>query len=168
MSDGNEGTPDVGIDTNTTCPDNVFDELDAATSEQEIENAIKCLKRDKSPGVDQMLNEYLIEFKGFFLPILHSLFNCIFQSGIFPDAWSVAIIIPVFKKGDVQVDNFCLQYYLYKPVIDRYKKVICKVYRISAHNIMIWRLVDLIIPLETSVFVLSVVTMKLRTSSTSF
>lgn len=58
------------------------------------------LKPGKSHGEDGILNEYFIEFQDYFLPVLHKLFNCILNTGIFPSTWSSSIIVPVFKKGD--------------------------------------------------------------------
>lgn len=46
------------------------------------------------------MNKYFIEFQDYFLPVLHKLFNCILNTGIFPSTWSSSIIVPVFKKGD--------------------------------------------------------------------
>jgi hypothetical protein len=78
----------------------VFDELDKEITEKEIDEATGCLKRGKSHGLDYILNEYFIEFKEFFVPLLHIIFNRIFSSGFFPTQWSDAVIVPVFKKGD--------------------------------------------------------------------
>lgn len=87
---------DPPVDTGTT----VFEELDIEISEKEISDAIDNLKRDKSHGLDYILNEYFIEFKGILMPYLHSIFNRILSSGYFSTQWSDAVIVPVFKKDD--------------------------------------------------------------------
>lgn len=87
---------DPPVDTGTT----VFEELDIEISEKEISDAIDNLKRDKSHGLDYILNEYFIEFKGILMPYLHSIFNRILLSGYFSTQWSDAVIVPVFKKND--------------------------------------------------------------------
>ena len=48
-----------------------------------------------------ILNEYLIECKDILLPLLHKVFNLILDTGYFPTRWTKAVIIPVFKKGDI-------------------------------------------------------------------
>jgi hypothetical protein len=37
----------------------------------------------------------------YLIPILGKLFNNIINTGIYPELWVQSIIIPVFKKGDV-------------------------------------------------------------------
>jgi len=58
--------------------------------------AVNKLKSDKSHGIDGILNELLI---------LTKLFNIIFLSEFYPRAWSEAIIIPIYKKGDVNLPS---------------------------------------------------------------
>jgi hypothetical protein len=41
----------------------VFEELDKPFTENEIETCIKGLNRNKSPGVDNILNEYILDGK---------------------------------------------------------------------------------------------------------
>lgn len=60
---------DPPVDTGTT----VFEELDTEITVKEISDAIDNLKRDKSHGLDYILNEYFIEFKGILMPCLHLL-----------------------------------------------------------------------------------------------
>jgi hypothetical protein len=62
---------------------------------------IRDLKRDKSTEFDNLMNEYLITGKAYLIPILGKLFNNIINTGIDPELWVQSIIIPVFKKGDV-------------------------------------------------------------------
>lgn len=49
---------------------------------------------------DGLLNEYFLNCKDFFLPLLTDLFNKILFSGFFPSQWAVAVIKPIYKKGD--------------------------------------------------------------------
>ena len=46
-----------------------------------------------------------IEFQDLLLPVFYKLFNGILTSGIFPNSWSTAVLIPVFKKGDQRDPN---------------------------------------------------------------
>ena len=56
-------TPVCAILMTTYNEDTVFEELDSAISEKEILDSIDRLKRDKSHGIDLLINEYFINFK---------------------------------------------------------------------------------------------------------
>ena len=96
---------DNNIDRNNepNSEDNVFEELDVPFTEPELERGIRDLKRDKSTEFDNLMNEYLITGKAYLIPILGKLFNNIINTGKYPKLWVYiqSIIIPVFKKGDV-------------------------------------------------------------------
>ena len=84
-----------------------FHELNCDISEDEIKKAIIALKSGKSGGEDLILNEFFIHGREFLIPYLHKLFNFIFNVGIFPDAWSEGLLVPLHKKGSVTLpDNF--------------------------------------------------------------
>lgn len=83
----------------------VFEELDRSISTDEIKCAIKRLKREKAHGLDGLLNEYFIEAGDILLQALHTIFNNVFNSGCFPEEWSKAVMVPVFKKGDKNDPN---------------------------------------------------------------
>jgi hypothetical protein len=91
----------IDRDNEPNSEDNVFEELDVPFTEPELERGIRDLKRDKSTGFDNLMNEYLITGKAYLIPILEKLFNNIINTGIYPELWVQSIIIPVFKKGDV-------------------------------------------------------------------
>ena len=76
-------------------------ELDVPFIEPELERGIRDLKRDNYTGFDNLMNDYLITGKAYLIPILGKLFNNIINTGIYPELWIQSIIIPVFKKGDV-------------------------------------------------------------------
>ena len=59
---------DNGPDT-TYSMECVFEELDKPFTANEIETCIKGLNRNKSPGVDNILNEYILEEKTILIPI---------------------------------------------------------------------------------------------------
>ena len=67
----------------------------------EIRKCINNLKNCKSPGVDNILNEYLKSTKEIFLPVYEALFNKILDSGILPTSWLEGSITPIYKnKGN--------------------------------------------------------------------
>ena len=55
----------------------IFDELDAPISCDEVSKILKKAKPGKSPGIDNLLNEYFSKFSSTFVPILSRLFNVI-------------------------------------------------------------------------------------------
>ena len=83
----------------------IYPELNEPITAAEVTRIIKRLKKEKSPGVDNLLNEYFIIFNDYLTTYLVKLFNIVFQSGIFPNIWSEGIIAPVFKKGNVKDCN---------------------------------------------------------------
>ena len=85
--------------------DATFEVLDERISQAEILKAINGLSKNKSSGVDDILNEYFINASNILLEPLEVLFNKIFDSGKFPADWSTGIIIPIHKKGDVNDPN---------------------------------------------------------------
>ena len=107
MSENCETNVNHDTGTDMCDDDTIYEELDFPITIDEIDRCINKLKRGKSHGDDCILNEFLIEFKDTLLPMLHDLFNNVLDSGYFPDSWTKAIILPVFKKGNVnEVKNY--------------------------------------------------------------
>ena len=95
----------LSADTQNMLQDTMYtnledDFLDDNFSLQELDKALKKLKNDKSPGHDNILNEFLKLNTSLFKKTLLSIFNVLFNLGYFPDAWSVGLVIPIFKKGN--------------------------------------------------------------------
>ena len=85
----------------------MFAELNLDFTQEEVLNAIKQLKLNKSGGPDMLINEFLIYGKHIFTSTLCNLFNQIFASGYFPEDWSEGYIIPLHKKGSLNdVGNY--------------------------------------------------------------
>ena len=81
--------------------------LNKGISEEEVKEALSKLKRGKASGIDDISAEMLKCGGSHIRIILTKLFNVIFERGLYPQAWSKAIIIPVYKKGDPEnVDNY--------------------------------------------------------------
>ena len=92
----NDNIDDDNSDDNAV----IYEELDVDITMKEIENAIQCLKKGKSHGLDGIINEYFIEFKDILLPFLHSIFNAMYNTGYFPNTLCDALIVPIYKKGN--------------------------------------------------------------------
>lgn len=75
--------------------------LNVAISQTEISSAIRGLKTGKSPGYDEILNEYIKCTEHLLMPVYIKLFNTIFDTGTLPEAWLEGKIRPIYKnKGD--------------------------------------------------------------------
>ena len=98
-------------DTTHTLIDNSGDDLildeflDSPITIDELEKALKKLKNNKSPGFDNVINEFLKLTNPLFKTTLLSVFNLLLTHGYFPKAWSIGLIIPIFKKGDPKLSE---------------------------------------------------------------
>ena len=78
-------------------------------SEDEVRQSIKPLKSNKSQGPGDTLNEMISNGHDVFTltPFSARVFQSIFERGSFLYEWARPIIIPIHKKGDINVcDNF--------------------------------------------------------------
>ena len=65
------------------------------------------LPNGKACGMDKIQNEYIRNCPDSFMEIITEFFNIILDTGLIPDEWCMAIIVPIFKKGDVRnPDNY--------------------------------------------------------------
>ena len=80
--------------------------LNLPINQEEVRKSIKNLKNGKACGTDGIVSEMLKAGGQQVILFLTKLFNRIFESGI-PSEWAKAIVIPIFKKGNVdQPDNY--------------------------------------------------------------
>ena len=75
-----------------------FSEIDYS----EILCLISKLVLKKACGYDLISNRILKATSYIISPFLAKLFNCCIQQGVFPDAYKIAQVIPLFKGGDRQ------------------------------------------------------------------
>lgn len=66
----------------------------------EVHDAVKMQKSNKSPGIDGITAELLKEGGQQLLSSLHELICNIWEEETIPDDWKKAIICPIYKKGD--------------------------------------------------------------------
>ena len=79
------------------------EELTTLFTIDEIKTAIKKLKNNKASSIDLILNEHLKTLSQMLSPILVNLFNLIFDTGIFPETWTLGMINPIYQnKGDIK------------------------------------------------------------------
>ena len=81
--------------------------LDLKITEKEILECIDQLKSSKSPRINDIINEYLRTTKEILLPHYLKIFNLILNTGLIPSKWSLGVVIPIHKKGEVtNPDNY--------------------------------------------------------------
>jgi len=74
----------------------------APVTETEVEQVIKDLKNNSSPGFDEIPTSLVKQCLCHFIKPLVHIYNVSLQTGIFPDMMKKAKINPLFKKGDRQ------------------------------------------------------------------
>ena len=83
---------------NSSIAGNADDILNSAITEDEIRIVIKDLKNNKASGIGEIINEYLKSTVSQMMPLYVKLFNVVLDSGIIPNAWTIGVIIPIYKK----------------------------------------------------------------------
>ena len=75
--------------------------LNDAISEEEVLKASTKLRNNKSPGEDEVLNEFIKASMPHMVKQYVGLFNKILDTSTYPEAWALGLIIPIYKKkGD--------------------------------------------------------------------
>ena len=69
---------------------------------EEVEAAVKSLKKGKSPGIDHIPGELLQEGGNAMISALHKICNKVWQIGDWPIPWTQSLIITLPKKGNLQ------------------------------------------------------------------
>ena len=106
-----EANDHEGVNENETWTPGVEEivdhDLDAPITQDEVRKAIRNLKSGKATGLDNILAEILKSGEEAVTPFLTTLFNKLYDSGLFPEDWTRSVIIPLLKKGDpTNPENF--------------------------------------------------------------
>jgi len=72
---------------------------DVWISTQDVKKRIEKMKQQSSPGLDGITPRLLKETKDEIAPILAKIFRLSMDSGIVPEEWKQAKVVPIFKKG---------------------------------------------------------------------
>lgn len=75
-------------------------ELNCDITLSDVDNVISDLACNKAPGLDSISNECIKSSRILIAPLLCQLFNKILETGIYPDAWCDALIVPIYKNGN--------------------------------------------------------------------
>ena len=99
---------EVKIEIKEVASDDYYiDDLDRPISKDEVLFAIRKLKNKKAPGPDGLIGEFYKHLNYIAVDCLVKLFNSLFDKGIYPRNWTESLILPLFKKGDVNnTDNY--------------------------------------------------------------
>ncbi|GFW80605.1 RNA-directed DNA polymerase from mobile element jockey [Trichonephila clavipes] len=81
-----------------SCPDGKSRDL-VKTSPSEIQEFIKHLKPNKSPGIDLIPNRILKNLPPKFNIFIALLFNMLLENCYFPKSWRMAVVIPILKPN---------------------------------------------------------------------
>ena len=77
----------------------------------EVEEAIRTLKRNKSPGSDEITAEMIQAGGEQLVPQIHLLCNKAWNESTIPEEWSKSILVLILKKGDLSQRTRVLQPY---------------------------------------------------------
>jgi hypothetical protein len=85
--------------------------FNGSISKEEVVAGINHLKSGKSTGPDNITSEMLKNANVPIIEFLVKLFNQLFQNGKFPTEWAKSIIIPIHKKGDINIPIIIVEYH---------------------------------------------------------
>jgi len=94
--------PDVSILSTMEFPESSEESSHDCILREEVAQAIKSLKRGKSPGEDGVPGELLISGGEITVDIMHRICNKIWETGTWPRQWCRSVMIPIPKKGDLR------------------------------------------------------------------
>ena len=78
--------------------------LNSTITADEILKCTKTLNNSKSPGINNIINEYIKNSQSKRLPFYVPSFNTILKSGMYPSQWSIGTIKPIYKKKGERVN----------------------------------------------------------------
>ena len=86
----------------------INDTINGPFTYDEIKKHTNDLKKNKSPGVDYILNEFIKYCPEKLIYVIVTLFNIVLESGVIPSEWTIGIIKVLYKnKGDINdVNNY--------------------------------------------------------------
>ena len=91
-----EETKDVPVDTERELD---WEDTSVDFSVESIIKKLQKLPTDKSQGPDGIHNLLLHNCASEVAELLSSIFKTSFESGVLPQEWTSAIVVPIFKKG---------------------------------------------------------------------
>lgn len=77
-----------------------IDQLDKHITVEEIQKTIASMSRYKSSDYENNVADFFIDTNAFISEYLCTIFNRVFDTGIYPESWSRGVIVPIYKKGE--------------------------------------------------------------------
>ena len=97
---------DCLINTLTDQDEILYDILDSVITVSEIKKVINNLNNRKAAGIDKIIPELVKALDDNTLEII-ALLNCILDSGVFPEEWSLGVAVILHKEGErSDLNNF--------------------------------------------------------------
>lgn len=69
-------------------------------TEKDIENSLKKIKINQSPGTDKIYPHFIKNCSQYLILPLFIIFNLSISQGELPDLWKKGLIVPIFKNGE--------------------------------------------------------------------
>ncbi len=107
------------------CERNEPVDLNSDITPEEVGMAIQKMPCKKAPGLDGLCIELFKETMEITVPLLTVLFNVIWHTGHFPQKWSHALLLPLYKKGSVSDPNNYRGISLLSVVSKIFTKILC-------------------------------------------
>ena len=94
-------------DNNGSEDDYVEHSFNRPISKEEVLLALRKIKQGKAAGPDSIIGEIIKHAcsSHSVLQYFIKLFNYLFDRGVYPSCWTESIVIPLYKKGDINDTN---------------------------------------------------------------
>lgn len=116
---------DIQPTNELTIPQTPDDQFIEPPSIQEVEAAVKLLKTNKAPGIDNIPPELLKGRNNTTIRALHTVIKKVWQQEKMPEDWQKSIICSIHKKGDKLVcENYrgisllCTSYKVFSKILE--------------------------------------------------
>ena len=105
LNENHDGNTTVEFDKVSTTDNSP---LNIPFDEEEIRKCVNKLKNNKSPGLDDIINEFIKCSNDKMCKLYCKFFNLVLSKGIVPEDWVVGVIKPIYKnKGSrLEADNY--------------------------------------------------------------
>ena len=127
VNESNDPVPDFSTKSSSTINNIII-------TEENMLSVLKKLNISKSPGPDKIHPRILRELCHELAHPFYLLFNKTLQDGTIPDAWKVAEVKPIFKKGNIELPGN------YRPV--SLTALICKIFEQFIRDALYNHLID--------------------------
>ena len=79
--------------------------IDRSFTMDEVKWGLRQLKKGKASGTDGVSNDILICCRDIIAPLIVTIFNRLLQTQHFPNQWSISVMVPIHKNGELDDPN---------------------------------------------------------------